>query len=142
MICFHAAGQRHIFQIARLLLNRPRLLLLDEPTAHLDPATSSSILQTVRRILPEASMLHVSHDIATVVTCNRILVMDQGKVVEQGQPYYLLQNPSSMLSQMVNTQGEDAARNIREVAATSYATCEAKDGIAKDGTVIDQLEQL
>eukprot|EP00658_Telonema_sp_P-2_P077427 TRINITY_DN7000_c0_g1_i7.p1 TRINITY_DN7000_c0_g1~~TRINITY_DN7000_c0_g1_i7.p1 ORF type:complete len:570 (+),score=101.18 TRINITY_DN7000_c0_g1_i7:125-1834(+) len=109
-------GQRHLCQLTRLLLARPRLLLLDEPTAHLDPETGRAVLGTVFRILPKASVLHVAHDISATVGYDRIIVMDKGKVLENGAPWELLQDPAGALSKIVDSQGRSASQTIRQLA--------------------------
>jgi ABC-type multidrug transport system fused ATPase/permease subunit len=76
--------------IARTLLSRPRLLLLDEPTAHLDPANEAALRRTVRRLSRECALLVVAHRFATVRDADQIVVLDHGTVTATGDHEQLL----------------------------------------------------
>lgn len=89
-----SAGQKTRVAIARALLNRPELLLLDEPTASLDPDTADwlrAYLQTYQR-QSGASILLASHNMAEVERlCDRVLILKQGLIVDQGAPEQLIE---------------------------------------------------
>lgn len=88
-----SAGQRTRAGLAKSLLNRPKLLLLDEPTASLDPDTADWLrgyLQAYRRETGAAFLL-ASHNMAEVERlCDRVLMMRRGRVVDQGPPSDLI----------------------------------------------------
>jgi branched-chain amino acid transport system ATP-binding protein len=80
-------GEQRQIEIALALATRPRLLLLDEPTAGLSPAETQRVLGIVRGLSREITTLLIEHDMAVVFgTCERIVVLHQGEIVADGAP--------------------------------------------------------
>lgn len=79
-----SGGQRQRVAIARALLNKPEVLLFDEATSHLDTATEQAIQRSLSDILSGKTVVLVAHRLSTVKQAERIYVMDQGRIVEDG----------------------------------------------------------
>jgi ATP-binding cassette, subfamily B, bacterial len=79
-----SGGQRQRLAIARALLNDPEILILDEATSALDPATEEAINATLEQVGKSRTVLMVSHRLAAVKNMDRIVVLDHGRIIEQG----------------------------------------------------------
>ncbi len=98
-----SGGQRQRVAIARSLLRKPSVLILDEATSGLDSETEESVLQTVTSYLPETTLLIISHRLATVYRADKILVIEAGRLVEQGT-HAELRDQAGLYSQYVGRQ--------------------------------------
>jgi ATP-binding cassette, subfamily B, bacterial len=79
-----SGGQRQRIAIARAILRDAPLLLLDEATSALDAESETLVQTALEELMRHRTTLVIAHRLATVLSCDRILVMDQGKIVEQG----------------------------------------------------------
>jgi ABC-type multidrug transport system fused ATPase/permease subunit len=80
-----SVGQRQRIGIARAFLKNAPILLLDEPTSALDPTTESAIMTTIKELMQGRTTLIVTHRLATIHHVDQIVVLEQGRVVEQGR---------------------------------------------------------
>jgi len=82
-----SGGEKRLASIAGVLIMNPRYLVLDEPTAYLDPAGRRRILQMIRQLHQEGmGIIHVTHEIGEVADADRIIVMERGGIVMDGSP--------------------------------------------------------
>jgi ATP-binding cassette subfamily B protein/subfamily B ATP-binding cassette protein MsbA len=85
-----SAGQRQRLAIARAVLREPDLLILDEATSHLDSRSERQIQQALARLRADRTVLVIAHRLSTVVSADRILVLEKGRLVEEGSHAELL----------------------------------------------------
>jgi ABC-type multidrug transport system fused ATPase/permease subunit len=79
-----SGGQRQRLALARALANRPALLLLDEPTSALDSVSEQAIQQTLRDLHGQVTVVVVAHRLSTIIDADRILVLQDGRVMAEG----------------------------------------------------------
>lgn len=97
-----SGGQKQRVGIARALANNPSVLLCDEATSALDPSTTRSILSLLKKINRELgiTIVLITHEMEVVKTiCDRMAVMQNGKIIEEGNVYDLFANPQQTLTQ-------------------------------------------
>jgi ATP-binding cassette subfamily B protein/subfamily B ATP-binding cassette protein MsbA len=80
-----SVGQRQRIGIARAFLKNAPILLLDEPTSALDPTTESAIMETIKELMRGRTTLIVTHRLATIHNVDQIVVLERGRLVEQGR---------------------------------------------------------
>ncbi|HEX8730701.1 MAG TPA: ATP-binding cassette domain-containing protein, partial [Ktedonobacterales bacterium] len=95
-------GQRQLVALARLMLQRPAILILDEATASVDPLTEAQIQEGLDEALADRTALVIAHRLSTVKRADRILVLDHGRIVEEGAHHELLAR-GGRYAQLYNT---------------------------------------
>ncbi len=106
MVSEHGAslsgGQRQRLSIARALLRKPALLILDEATSQVDSESEAAIAEAIRGIR-NCTVLVIAHRLATVLDCDRIVVMDEGRIVDVG-PHEALLGRCALYERLIRTQ--------------------------------------
>lgn len=77
-----SVGQRHLFCLARAILNKKKIVCMDEVTANIDPETENVLHELVRTNLKHCTVLHIAHKLESIRNYNRVVVMDSGQIVE------------------------------------------------------------
>src|SRR5205807_8458853 len=85
-----SVGQRQRIGIARAFLKNAPILLLDEPTSALDPTTEAAIMETIKELMHDRTTLIATHRLATIHDVDRIVVVERGRIVEEGRGSELL----------------------------------------------------
>lgn len=98
-------GQRQLLCLARAIIRRPKILILDEATSSVDVQTDALIQQSIREEFADSTLLVIAHRLSTVGDFDKIIVMHDGKVAEIGSPQELI-NRKGMFWGMVKESGE------------------------------------
>ncbi|MFD5544218.1 NHLP bacteriocin export ABC transporter permease/ATPase subunit [Streptomyces sp. NPDC127079] len=97
-----SGGQRQRLMIAQALIRRPRILFFDEATSALDNDTQRTVIESTRKL--NATRIVIAHRLSTVMDADRVIVMEDGKVAEQGPPARLLADTGGRLHELVRRQ--------------------------------------
>ncbi|MFJ4974860.1 NHLP bacteriocin export ABC transporter permease/ATPase subunit [Streptomyces coeruleorubidus] len=97
-----SGGQRQRLMIAQALIRRPRILFFDEATSALDNETQRTVIESTKAL--NATRIVIAHRLSTVLDADRVVVMEDGKVVQQGPPAQLLADTSGRLHELVRRQ--------------------------------------
>ncbi|MBA2325652.1 MAG: ABC transporter ATP-binding protein [Actinobacteria bacterium] len=103
-----SGGEKQRLAIARMLLKSPRVVILDEATSHLDSESELAIQHALADALRGRTSLVIAHRLSTIVAADRILVMDEGKIVEEGRHEELLR-AGGLYADLYRTQLDRAA---------------------------------
>jgi ATP-binding cassette subfamily B protein len=101
-----SGGERQRVSIARAVLKNPRILILDEATSSVDTETERKIQEALDRLVAGRTVFAIAHRLSTLRKANRLLVIQDGKLVEQGTHQELLANPSGVYSKLHRLQQE------------------------------------
>lgn len=105
-----SVGERQLLCVARALLRHSKILLLDEATAAIDTETDRLIQDTIRSSFSGCTTLVIAHRLNTVLGCNRIMVLDQGQILEFDTPSNLLADENSRFRAMMEAAEETFSR--------------------------------
>lgn len=142
-----SGGQKQRVGIARALANNPTVLLCDEATSALDPTTTRSILNLLRKINKELNItiVLITHEMNVVKEiCNRMAIMQKGKVIEEGSVYDIFANPQTELAkEFINSVVSfDLPPVILEKCKGMIVKVTFKGTVAGEGVISDTLQQF
>jgi ABC-type multidrug transport system fused ATPase/permease subunit len=99
-----SVGEKQRLSIARAVLTNPRVLILDEATSSLDSLSEALIQKAMANVLRERTSFVIAHRLSTIVNADKIVVMDQGKIIECGRHEELLANPDGRYRELYEQQ--------------------------------------
>lgn len=100
-----SVGQKQLICLARALLRKTKILILDEATAAIDLETDDLIQKTIRTEFKDCTVLTIAHRLNTIMDSSRIIVLDKGKIVEFDTPENLISNKNSVFYGMHKDAG-------------------------------------
>ncbi len=111
-----SGGERQRISIARALLKAAPIVLLDEATASLDVENETQVQQALSRLLAGKTVLVIAHRMRTVANADKIVVLNEGRVVECGRPSDLARDEQGLYRRMIDLQNESAQWSIKEAS--------------------------
>lgn len=110
-----SVGQRQLLCLARAVVRKNKILVLDEATANVDNKTDELIQMTIRKKFSECTVLTIAHRLHTIMDSDKVLVMDAGRAIEFGHPHELLQKKGAFCD-LVQKTGSGMAEVLTEMA--------------------------
>ncbi|KAL4488821.1 hypothetical protein ABPG72_016474 [Tetrahymena utriculariae] len=109
-------GQRQLICIARALIKKPKVLLMDEATASIDEMTDRLIQNMIKKELTQTTVVTIAHRLKTIIQYDRIVVLELGNLKEIETPSTLLENENSYFYKLVNTHGKQFYDDMKMLA--------------------------
>jgi ATP-binding cassette subfamily C (CFTR/MRP) protein 1 len=110
-----SVGQRQLICIARSLIRKPKILLMDEATANIDQKTDSIIQRVIKNNMNDTTVITIAHRLVTIVQYDKILILENGKKKEEGSPLELLQS-RGYFHKLVSEGGQDFEQKMVRLA--------------------------
>jgi ATP-binding cassette subfamily B protein len=98
-----SAGEAQLLALTRVFLRDPGLVILDEASSRVDPATEQRIERAVDRLLADRTAIVIAHRLETVHRSDQIMILDGGRIVEFGRREQLADDPTSQFSRLLET---------------------------------------
>ncbi|XP_034938713.1 multidrug resistance-associated protein 4-like [Chelonus insularis] len=117
-----SAGQRQLLCLARAIIRNNKILILDEATANVDQNTDALIQTTIRSKFKNCTVLTIAHRLNTIMDSDKVLVLENGRVLEFDHPHILLQNPAGVFTKMLNETGSSMINKLKKISENSYNT--------------------
>ncbi|VDB91250.1 unnamed protein product [Peniophora sp. CBMAI 1063] len=114
-----STGEKQLLCMARAILKRSRVLVMDEATASVDYATDELIGKTIRHEFADSTILTIAHRLRTVIDYNRVMLLDQGRIVELDTPANLLNNSDSLFYSLCKATGKTEFAVLRKMAGVA-----------------------
>ncbi|DAA23784.1 TPA: ATP-binding cassette, sub-family C, member 4-like [Bos taurus] len=111
-----SVGQKQLVCLARTILRKNQILILDKATSYVDPRTDEFIQKRIHERFAQCTVLTIAHRLSNIIDCEWIMVLDSGTRKEYNLPYNLLQNRNSLFYKMVQQLGEVEAAALTKRA--------------------------
>ena len=107
-----STGEKQLISFARAIIGKPRLFFLDEATSSIDTESEAKIQKAIEEVLENRTSFIVAHRLSTIKNADRILVIDQGEILEQGNHEELLKKRGHYYELYTNQFVEEAGREV------------------------------
>ena len=125
-------GQRQLVALMRVLMQRPAIFILDEATASIDPFTEWQIQQALNLILKNSTSILIAHRLSTVKAADRIIVMEKGRIIQEGDHANLLAQPDGHYAMLYNTYFRHQSIDYRPAGLDELLTLKSGAEVAAD----------
>ena len=112
-----SGGQKQRIAIARAVIRKPKILLLDEATSALDEVSQQKVQQALERVMENRTSLVIAHRLTTVEKCNRLVVLEDGKIAEEGSFQELMGKQGGYFANMAASMKKAEAKERKAAAA-------------------------
>jgi len=111
-----SSGEKQLLCMARAILKRSKVLVMDEATASVDYVTDELISKTIRREFASSTILTIAHRLRTVIDYDRVMILDQGNIAEFDRPSTLLQDSTSKFYALCKATGREEFAMLKKMA--------------------------
>lgn len=119
-----SSGESQLFSLARILLEKSKILCLDEATSNVDTDTDQVIQKVIREEFKDSTIITIAHRIETVMDYDRVLVMSRGQIIEEGNPTNLVESKNSFFRSLAVNSGYACLPNDDGAGASSSMSFE------------------
>ena len=116
-----STGERQLLCLARAILRKNKIILIDEATANVDMHTDALVQQAIRTHFSDCSVLTIAHRIETIIDSDRIVILDKGRIVAADIPHLMLQEEDSPLSAFLSQLAPETQSHLGDVAGDTFA---------------------
>jgi len=135
-------GEKQVLCLARALLRKPRILVLDEATSSVDWNTDKLIQKTVRAQFAETTCLTIAHRLNTIIDTDKVMVLQSGELAEFDSPANLLRNPDSYFTSMVAEYGEEVQAKLTALANEAQQSRQTRPQLCEATPVPEEVDKL
>jgi len=128
-----SAGEKQLLCLCRAILRKNKVVVLDEATANIDIVTEQKVYKLIDAAFKGSTLITIAHRLNTVLNSDKVLVLDQGKILEYDEPAILAKNPKSRLSYLLEElqKEEDSAAKKKEESSDGDKKEESTDNTSK-----------
>ncbi|KAL4440938.1 hypothetical protein ABPG74_009351 [Tetrahymena malaccensis] len=137
-------GQRQLICIARALIKKPKILLMDEATASIDEMTDSLIQNLIKQELKDATVITIAHRLKTIIQYDKILVLDKGTLKEFDTPLNLINKEQSFFRNLIMENGMIFLEEMKQLAIkkeqeSTNATSQENNQVAQNYPTVNDI---
>nr|QNH67886.1 ATP-binding cassette transporter subfamily C member 4 X3 [Brachionus rotundiformis] len=119
-----SVGQKQLICLARAIIKKSKILIIDEATANVDFKTDAMVQEAIRECFKDCTVITIAHRLHTIIDNDRILCLSQGRVVNFGRPYELIEDDTTILHDLVFSLDKHERVKLIDVAKEKYINYE------------------